>query len=157
MTKKTFRLLNLAVAGMLTGNEFSGLVAVHPALGNLSPENHLRAEQAVYRRYGRIMPAYMTAAVVSAAPVLMGIGDRGSPAFRFTLLGMLCYAAMLATTLLGNVPINRRILELPPQEESYDELLELQRRWDQLHAARNLLNVAGLILYCLGALSRSER
>ena len=152
MALKIARLLNLILAGTLTGNELSGLVAVHPALGNLPAEEHLRAEQEVYRRYGRIMPFFMTATVASAIPVLSAVRDRGSAEFRLTLAGMLCFAAMLAVTLIGNVPINRRILELPAREESYGEFLELRRRWDRLHAARNLLNVLRFVLSCLGAL-----
>ena len=66
MALKIVRLLNLILAGTLTGNELSGLVAVHPALANLPAEEHIRAEQEVYRRYGRIMPFFMTATVASA-------------------------------------------------------------------------------------------
>jgi hypothetical protein len=69
---------------------------------------------------------------------------------------MLCFAAMLLVTLSRNVPINRRLLELPPHEASYEEFLELRRRWDRLHTVRNLLNVAGFSLSCLGALSQTE-
>jgi anthrone oxygenase-like protein len=98
------------------------------------------------------MPFFMTATVASAIPVLSATKDRGSAEFRLTMAGMLCFAAMLAVTLTGNVPINRRILELPAREESYGEFLELRRRWDRLHRARNLLNVAGFALSCLGAL-----
>jgi uncharacterized membrane protein len=153
MALKIVRLLNLILAGTLTGNELGGLVAVHPALGNLPADEHLRAEQEVYRRYGRIMPFFMTATVASAIPVLSAIKDCGSAEFRLTLAGMLCFAAMLTVTLIGNVPINKRILELPAREESYEELLVLRRRWDRLHAVRNFLNVVGLVLSCLGTSS----
>jgi hypothetical protein len=149
------RLLNLALAGALTGNELGGLIAVHPALGNLPAEEHIRAEQEIYRRYGRIMPFFMTATVASAIPVLSANGDRGSAEFRLTLAGMACFATMLAVTLTGNVPINKRILELPAREEFYEEFLDLRRRWDRLHVVRNLLNVAGFTLSSLAALSRS--
>ena len=86
----------------------------------------MRAEQEVYRRYGRIMPPFMAATVASAGPALAVIEDRRSPAFRLTLAGAACSAAMLAVTLTGNVPINRRILELPAREESYGEFLRLR-------------------------------
>lgn len=155
MASKTARLVNLVLAGTLAGNEFGSWAAVHPALGGLPPEEHMRAEQEVYRRYGRIMPPFMAATVASAVPALAAIPDRQSPAFRFTLAGAACFAAMLAVTLGGNVPINRRILELPAREEAYGEFLDLRRRWDRLHAARNVLNAAGFALSCLGALSRS--
>lgn len=153
---KCARLVNLILAGMLTGNEFGGLVAVHPALGSLSASEHIRAEQAVYRRYGMIMPIFMTSTIVSAIPVLSLTRDRKSPAFRSTLTGMACFVTMLLITLAGNVPINRRLLDLPPQEASYEEFLELRRRWDQLHTIRIFLNIAGLCFSCLGALSQTR-
>lgn len=153
---KIARLVNLILAGMLTGNELGGRVAVHPALSNLPTRAHIQAEQAVYRRYGAIMPFFMTSTIVSAIPVLSLERNRESAAFRFTFVGTMCFAAMLLVTLTGNVPINRRLLELSPQEESYEEFLELRRRWDVLHAVRNVLNIAGLSFSCLGALSQTE-
>src|SRR5215210_3293365 len=104
MALKIARIVNLVLAGMLTGNEFGGWVAVHPALSNLPARAHIRAEQAVYRRYGAIMPFFMSSAIVSAIPVLSLIRDRESAAFRFTFAGMTCFAAMLVVTLTGNVP-----------------------------------------------------
>ncbi len=156
MALKAARFVNLILAGMLTGNEFGGRVAVHPALSNLPLRAHIQAEQAVYRRYGTIMPFLMTSTIVSAIPILSLSRDRRSAAYRFTFAGMVCFTAMLLVTLTGNVPINKRLLELPPQEETYEEFLELRKRWDRLHTVRNLLNIAGLSFSCLGALSQAE-
>ena len=155
MALKVARLVNLLLAGMLTGNEFSGLVAIYPALGRLSPLTRLQAEQEIYRRYGRIMPFYMSSTIASFLPVLVLQRRRpGSPGFRFAFAGMACFVAMLAVTLTRNLPINKRIEELPAEEASFGEFRELRERWDRLHAVRNLLNVGGLVLTCLGALSR---
>jgi len=155
MLLRIARLVNLVLTGMLTGNEFSGFMAIYPALGRLSPLGRLQAEQEIYRRYGRIMPVYMSSAIASFIPVLALQRRPGSPAFRFTAAGMACYVAMLGITLTRNLPINKRIEELPAEEASFEEFRELRERWDRLHAARNLLNVAGLVLACLGALSGS--
>ena len=76
-----------------------------------------------------------------------------SISFRFTLAGLACFVAMAAVTRNGNLPINARIEELPTEEASLDELGELRERWTRLHAARNVLYIAGLVLACLGALS----
>ena len=156
MALKITRLVHLMLAGMLTGNEFGSWVAIHPALSNLSARAHIEAEQAVYRRYGTIMPFFMASTAGSTIPVLSLIPDRESAAFRFTFASVLCFTVMLLVTLTRNVPINRRLLELPPHEASYEEFLELRRRWDRLHGVRNLLNMAGLSLSCLGALSQTE-
>ena len=156
MLLKAVRLVNLILVGMLTGHEFAGLVAVYPALGKLPPLARLQAEQEVYRRYGKIMPFYMSSAIASFVPVLALVRNPRSPVFRFALAGASCFAAMLGITLTRNLPINSRIEELPLEEASYEEFRELRERWDRLHAARNLLNLAGLVLTGLGALSRGE-
>ena len=108
MPLKTVRFANLLLAGTLAGNEFGTWAAVHPAVERLSPPGRLRAEQELTRRFGAIMPAWMGAALASSfAATVLG---RGSAGFRPTLFGTLCFAAMLASTRLGNVPINARTL-----------------------------------------------
>ncbi len=156
MALKVARFANLFLVGVLTGNEFGSWAALHPALGELPHQAYVRSEQAVTRRYGKIMPALMTGALVSFVPVLSLVSDRRSSSFLFGLAGMVCYATMLAITLTGNVPINRRTLELDPDTTSREEFLELRARWDRLHTARNVLNLAGFGLAILGVLTSSQ-
>jgi uncharacterized membrane protein len=150
---KAMRFLNLLLTGVLTGNEFGGFVGFHPALYELPTEAHARAERAITSRLGKIMPPFMTAAIVSFVPVLSLVKDRRSPSFFFTLLGMLCYVAMLAVTFAGNMPVNRRVLRLDPATVSREEFIELRSRWDRFHAVRNTLNFLGFACALLGALS----
>ena len=156
MALKTARFLNLLLAGVLTGNEFGGLVGFHPALYELPTTAHARAERAITSRLGKIMPPFMTAAILSFVPVLSLVKDRRSPSFFFTLVGMLCYVAMLMLTFAGNMPVNRRMLEMDPEAASSEELMELRRRWDRFHAARNVLNFFGVASALVGALSECE-
>ena len=151
MILKAVRFANLFLTGVLTGNEFGGLVGFHPALYRLPTEAHASAEQAITTRFGKIMPPFMVATILSFVPVLSLTRDRRS--FRFTLAGMLCFLAMLSVTFAGNMPVNRRTLELDPMTVSRDEFLELRRRWDRFHTTRNLLNAAGLVFAILGTLS----
>ena len=153
MALKAMRFINLLLAGVLTGNEFGGFIGFHPALYELPTEVHARAERAITSRFGKLMPPFMTATIVSFVPVLSLVRDRRSPSFFFTLVGMLCYVAMLAVTFAGNMPINRRVLELDPTTVSREEFIELRRRWDRFHAARNTLNFLGFTCALLGALS----
>ena len=150
---KIARVVNLLLAGALTGTEFGSRTGLHPALSELPPDAHLRAEQTVTRRYGQIMPVFMTVTVASFGPVLALAEGRTSS--RLAMAGMLCYAAMLGVTFAGNVPINRRTLELDAENFSTEEFLELRRRWNRFHTARNVLNLAGLSGAILAALERS--
>jgi hypothetical protein len=63
---------------------------------------------------------------------------------------------MLVLTFTGNMPVNRRMLEMDPEAASSEELMELRRRWDRLHAARNVLNFFGVASALVGALSECE-
>jgi uncharacterized membrane protein len=153
MVLKATRFINLLLTGVLTGNEFGGFVGFHPALYVLPTETHASAEAAITRRFGRIMPPFMTAAILSFVPLLSLAKDRSSPSYFFTLVGMLCYASMLAVTFVGNMPVNRRMLEMDTGTVSGEELIGLRRRWDRFHAARNVLNFFGFASALLGALS----
>ena len=156
MTLKAARFVNLFLAGALTGNEFGSWAALHPALRELPHQAHVRSEQAVTRRYGKMMPALMTGAIISFVPVLSLVSDRRSLPFLFSLARIVCYAVMLAITLTGNIPINRRTLELDPGTTTTGEFLELRARWDRLHTARNALNLTGFGLAILGTLVGSQ-
>jgi hypothetical protein len=155
MTAIAARICNLFLAGTLTGNEFGGFVGFHPALYRLSMEAHASAEREITVRLGKIMPPFMIATVLSFVPVLSMARDRRS--FRFTLAGMICYVTMLAVTFVGNMPANRRTLDLDPRTVPRENFLALRRRWDRFHAVRNLLNVAGFVFAILGALSEAGR
>jgi uncharacterized membrane protein len=155
MALRAARFCNLFLAGVLTGNEFGGLVGFHPALYRLPTEAHASTEQEVTARFGRIMPPFMVATIISFVPVLSLSGDRRPS--RLVLAGMLCYLVMLGVTFAGNMPVNRRTLALDPARVSREEFLLLRRRWDAFHAARNLLNAAGLAFAILGALSDAGR
>jgi len=147
---------NVCLAGLLTGNEWGGWVAVHPALDKLPGSPRLQAEQAVYRRYGRIMPFLMTATVASgiaASSIRVGASLEG----RLTRAATGCYAAMLAITLLGNVPLNKELLALPDEPAGHARLAQLRHKWDRLHTARNVLNLAGFGLTAAGALTGRSR
>lgn len=153
MAPRIAPVVNLVLAGMLTGNEFGSRVTAHPALRDLPLEAHILAEQALTRRYGKIMPVFMSSTLASFLPVLLLDRDRRSAPFRFRLAGSICYAAMLVITLTRNVPINNRLVALSPDSTPREELLDLTDRWARLHTIRNVLNVIGLTLTVLGATS----
>ena len=146
----------LLLAGILTGNEFGGWAAAHPALSPLPPSARLLAEQAVYRRYGRVMPVLMTATLAAAGPTLARL-PHPSAAYRVSMGSAACYAGMLAITLTRNVPINRELLALPDTPDGHAELARLRARWDRLHTARNILNLVGLVLAIRGAVHQQPQ
>jgi uncharacterized membrane protein len=154
MFSNVVRFINLVLAGMLAGNEFSTWAVVHPSLGKLGPEERIRAEQEVTRRFAAIMPVWMGSTVASCVVALLF--SRGTAGFRSTLFGTVCSVGMLTSTRIGNVPINNRLLELDPERDQ-EEFARLRKRWDRLHTLRVALNVTGLAFLVAGALADDER
>jgi len=154
MSSRFVRFTNLVLAGMLAGNEFGTWAAVDPALGKLGPAERIRAEQEITRRFAAIMPAWMGSTVVSS--VLALLFSRGTTGVRSTLFGTACFVGMLASTRIGNVPINNRVLEMDPERDQ-EVFARLRERWDRLHALRVALNVAGLASLVAGALAQERR
>lgn len=101
MTLRIARFVNLVLAGLLAGNEFGSWVAVHRSLWTMPTPEHIRAEQALTRRFKSIMPFWMSSVVTSCLPVLALTRNHDPSAFRFTLAGMLCFIGMIASTFAG--------------------------------------------------------
>jgi len=139
---------SLLSAGVLAGNELGTWAVAHPAVRRLRLAEEMRAEQEVTRRYGYFMPGLMILAVVSTI-VAAGLNEELDP--RWCLFAAAaCFAVMLAITLAGNVPINIRTLRFDPAGET-GEWRRLRRRWDLLHTARIVLDVAAFVLLLVAA------
>jgi Anthrone oxygenase len=143
----------VALAGVLTGNEVGTMVAVHPALNRLPMPSRLLAEQAVTRRYGKLMPAMMTATIAATASAG---GVAVGPRRRLFRTAAGSYAVMLVLTLTRNVPLNTATLQLPASATA-EQLSSLRQRWERLHAVRVALDLLGLALASAAASREAER
>lgn len=136
-------------AGVLTGSELTSWGIVHPTLGKLEHNAQVHAEKLVYKRFGSIDPFLMTATTASCFVAASGL--RGRPA-TLALASGGCYSAMLAITLIGNMPINLRVFRWDEDHGDPAEWRRLRRRWDRLHNIRIPLDVSGFLLVTLAAL-----
>ena len=71
-------------------------------------------------------------------------------AAALTFAGAACFTAMLAITLIGNMPINLRIFRWDEAGDP-EEWRRLRRRWDRLHTIRIVLDSSGFVLIALAA------
>jgi sulfite exporter TauE/SafE len=129
----------VTMTGLLAGNELGTLIGSHPALRTLSPQTEVEAERALTRHLGRVMPYYMTGTLVAA--VAAAVDRRGDEGARRAAAGATASAVMLTITLLGNVPLNKRTLDYPSDGDRH-EWERIRRRWELLHGARVLLDLA---------------
>jgi hypothetical protein len=133
----------VVLAGVLTGSELTSRLVVHPTLWKLDHRAQVRAEKLAYRRFGMIDPPLMTATV---AACFVAAGRLTGRRAAMAATGGSCYAGMLAVTLAGNVPINRQVLGWDDEGGDREAWRALRQRWDRLHSARIVLDVAGLVL-----------
>jgi hypothetical protein len=87
----------------------------------------------------------------TAASFVAASGLRGRSA-RLAFAAGGCYSAMLAITLIGNMPINLKVFSWDEDRGDPAEWRRLRRRWDRLHNIRIPLDVAGFALITVAAL-----
>ncbi|MBV9817293.1 MAG: DUF1772 domain-containing protein [Solirubrobacterales bacterium] len=137
-----------ALAGSLAGTELASWAVVHPAIARLEHLEQVHAEKALYRRFGQIQAPQM-AATVTLSAITAATAQRPTRTLAGAATG--CFAAMLALTFAGNMPINLAILrwQEPGDPERWRTL---RRRWDHIHTARVLLDTTGfglLLVACI--------
>jgi hypothetical protein len=136
------------LSGLLTGSELTSWGIVHPTLWKLDHHEQVRAEKLIYRRFGSVDP-FLQTATIAACFVATG-GLRGRDATLARAAGV-SYSAMLAITLIGNMPINLRVFGWDEEHGNPERWRRLRRRWDRFHSARILLDSAGFVLITLAA------
>ncbi len=137
------------LAGVLAGSELTSWGMVHPTLWKLDHRAQVRAEKLMYRRFASVDPFLMTATIVACFTAAGGLHGRSG---TFALVAGICFAGMLAITLVGNMPINVRVLRWDEEHGDPDEWRQIRRRWDRMHTARILLDSAGFTLITLAVL-----
>lgn len=142
--------VSLCVAGTLTGNELCTWAFVHRANKRLPMEHELAVEKRLTQLLIGPMAAWMLGTVATG---VWSASSASADARPLAWAGTGCYAAMVAVTLAGNMPLNAATLRATSSMDP-DLWRETRKRWDQFHTGRNLLNVAGLTLLGLAA-SRS--
>jgi len=139
-------LVAVLLAGLLAGSELTSRLIVHPTLWKLGHREQVRAEKLMYRRFASIDPFLMSSTVVAC---FVAAGQLHGDSAALAAAGGGCFAAMLAITLIGNMPINVRVLRWDEQSGDPDEWRRIRRRWDRLHTSRIVLDSAGFLLVAL--------
>ena len=142
-------LVAVLLAGLLAGSELTSWGIVHPTLWKLDHRAQVRAEKLAYRRFASIDPFLMTATVVACFVTAATLDGHSA---TLALIAGSCFAAMLAITLIGNMPLNLRVFRWDEEHGDPAEWRQIRRRWDRLHTVRVLLDSAGFILIALAAI-----
>lgn len=136
---KAVQVAGVAMTGLLAGNELGTLIGFHPALKGLPLDAQIEAERALTARLGKIMPFYMTGTVL--ATVSAAVDRCGGRGFRLAAAAAGASVLMLGITLTGNLPLNARTVSYPADGDAAG-WAAIRGRWDRLHVARVLLDLA---------------
>lgn len=128
------------IAVLLAGSELTSWGIVHPTLWKLDHRAQVRAEKLMCRRFASIDPFLMTATIVACLVAAGGLHERSG---TVALVAGICFAGMLAITLIGNMPIHVRVLRWDEEHGDPDEWRRIRRRWDRLHGVRTCSTAPG--------------
>ena len=103
----------------------------------------VKAEKLIYRRFASIDPFLMTATIITSFATAAAEHGRAS---TLTLVAAVCFAVMLAITLVLNMPINLAVFRWGEHHGNPERWRALRRRWDLVHTARVVLDSAGFTL-----------
>ncbi|OXM62268.1 MULTISPECIES: DUF1772 domain-containing protein [Amycolatopsis] len=130
-------------AGVLAGTQMGGW----PLLVSLPPDRYVHAHAFFTTRFDPFMPACLLVTVLGDA-ALGVLAGRWGPAALFAGAAVLA-AGTIAISLSKNVPVNRWVRQLDPDDLPAD-FAEVDPRphWGAWNRARTVLSALALVLNC---------
>jgi uncharacterized membrane protein len=138
--------VNLFLAGLLAGEEFTIRFGVRGPLASLEDIPHIRFRQALIYRLRVLVPAIFGLTILSGlAVLLLSFGEAG---FVFRGLAVLSLVGFILLTMFGTVPINAAALEWNPisPPANWQALI---RRWERLDDIRCGAAVVAFALFLI--------
>ncbi len=136
---RTVQFAAVTMSGLLAGNELGTAIWFHPAVKDLPLPAQIEAEQTISGRLGQVMPFAMTGALTST--IAAAVDRRGEGGSGLAAAAAGASALMLGVTLVGNLPLNARTAAYPRSGDPAG-WQDVRRRWERLHTARVLLDLA---------------
>ena len=143
--------VTIVLAALMTGNEFAVGAIIHPVLSRLDAATHVRAVQALGRRYGSVMPFWMASVLVLQIVILLVLGPRWQGAWNWAAVSAGLVAVAIVFSVVGPVPINNRVVGWDP-ERLPEGWKKDRARWDQLHVVRVAILIAALVALVVSAI-----
>ena len=136
--------LALMVAALFAGAALYVSVAEQPARLNLEPRPLLKEFVPSYKR------GFAMQAPLAAIGFLLGVLAWWQTADWLWLLGAFVLVANWPYTLLGIMPLNRRIMAIDPGEADASSTA-LIAHWGTLHAFRAVLGLSATVIFLLAS------
>lgn len=129
------RFVNLALLAAVFAVVAGTRLAVSPIVKTLAPVPYATYQQTSVKLLGPVMQPLLVACVISPVTVLVLLGEVGTARFWLTALGLAGVVAVVATTIMGNLPLDREVLTWNPKGPPAN-YFEVRDRWEKLHTLR---------------------
>lgn len=146
-------LLAVLVLGLMCGSELNVGAFAHPILGTQSLDVHVPVRAALAKRFGRVMPFWMTTSTLLNLLLLLPFAGLQGMAWKFAAIAAGIQVWAVVFSVIFPVPINNRILRWTPATVPQDWRAQ-EHRWDSLHVFRTLGLICSFALLTLSLASR---
>lgn len=151
--ESALRFVHLTSSGLLAGSLGFGGSALIPGWEEELPTDRKAEAQRTLKAFNAIGPA----ALASSLALLVGSRRGGAGRRVLDAAAAVSLAGVLGTTLLGTVPINRKLTaERPPVDYAEDETVSAARNWSRAHALRTGLGIAAFFFAAGASLAASS-
>jgi uncharacterized membrane protein len=144
--------ISILAASLMTGNELTVALFLHPTLSRLPDAVHAPAARAFAKLFGRVMPFwYALVFALSAVETWLRL-PLTSLSAELLLTSTILWLLTIVFTVIFPVPLNNRIAAWDVNAIPKDWKLQRQR-WDRLHTIRVVALLAALICLVVGILT----
>ena len=146
------RLVALLLAGLATGGLMVNWIGLARAMARVSSASaYTEFHQATNGTFDPYMPTVVFGALFSGIALAVVCPGVNSASGQLAILGVVCYAVVIAISLSTNVRTNRVIAAWSVQSPP-DDWKAVRAGWIRYHVLRTLVSVPGLICYILSSL-----
>jgi hypothetical protein len=131
----------ILVLGLMCGSELSVAAFSHPTLKRQPDEAHVQVRSAYASLFGRVMPFWMTGSTLLNLLLLAPFAHLSEAAWRPAAIAAALQVVAIVFSLIGPVPINKRIARWKFDALPVDWKAQ-EHRWDVYHWVRT----SGLIV-----------
>lgn len=146
--EQVLQLVVVFFAALATGGLMVNWIGLGRAMSRLSVSTYVEFHQATNHTFDPYMPIVVVGALLGG--VVLAILSH-SISSELAITGSVCYAAVLAISLLTNVRINKQVagwsVQSPP-----DDWKSIRARWLRFHIVRTLFSLPALACYILACL-----
>lgn len=142
------QLIAVLVLGLMCGSELNVAAFAHPTFNRQPLEVHILMRSSFASLFGRVMPFWMAGSTLLNLLLLLPFEHLSDTAWQLAAVALVIQILAVVFSLLGPVPINKRIIRWKPEALPADWKLQ-ERRWDLYHWLRTCGLVVAFALLVL--------